>query len=316
MMTTNGNPPNRQPLDNKAPRQASDARCPVMSEWSVTGRAQLSSEDLRRVDQVRRACESDAPLDLKLELDESDPSGQPIHFLAEAGTELIGYGGITPGAEAEVCGMVLPAWRRKGVGSALLDEVRAAGRRLERETVLVICEDAGPVALAWMRGAGAVDVESERRMTVRPGASASQAAVAPLELRSPTAADRGALLTLLGEGFAETAEQVGERLDSTPQEETLIALDSGAMVGTLRITRTARRSMIYGFVIDSERRGQRLGTRMLAAVFERLRAAGVAEIGLEVDPDNTPAVRLYEAFGFRTVTTYRYLRLRSATNAG
>ena len=48
---------------------------------------------------------------------------------------------------------------------------------------------------------------------------------------------------------------------------------------------------------------------MLAAVLERLRTEGVADVGLEVDPENTPAVRLYERFGFETVTTYRYMRL-------
>jgi ribosomal protein S18 acetylase RimI-like enzyme len=67
--------------------------------------------------------------------------------------------------------------------------------------------------------------------------------------------------------------------------------------------------MIYGFVIDERRRGHRLGTRMLAAVIAQLRADGVGEVGLEVDPDNTPAIRLYERFGFETVTTYRYMRL-------
>ena len=67
--------------------------------------------------------------------------------------------------------------------------------------------------------------------------------------------------------------------------------------------------MIYGFVIDKGRRGERLGTRMLAGVMAQLRGEGVAEVGLEVDPENTPAVRLYERFGFETVTTYRYMRL-------
>ena len=45
------------------------------------------------------------------------------------------------------------------------------------------------------------------------------------------------------------------------------------------------------------------------AVMARLRADGVPEVGLEVNPENTPAVRLYERFGFETVTTYRYMRL-------
>ena len=71
--------------------------------------------------------------------------------------------------------------------------------------------------------------------------------------------------------------------------------------------------MIYGFVIDERRRGARLGTRMLAAVMARLRAHGIPEVGLEVNPENTPAVRLYERFGFETVTTYRYMRLPTST---
>ncbi len=288
-----------------------------MGGWTIGGRAELSAADKRRVDALRKTCEAAEPLDLKLEVDEVDATGKPIHFLAETDGDVIGYGAITPGAEAEVCGMVHPSWRRRGVASALLDEVLGAARRLERPSVLVICEDSGPFAIAWMRRAGAVDEEAELRMTLRlvagdPRAGSERRPEASLELRSPGVIDRAALLTLLGEGFHETTEQVGDRLDATPDDESLVAIESGVVVGTLRLTRTPRRSMIYGFVVDKERRGQRLGTRMLEATLTRLRAAGVAEVGLEVDPENTPAVRLYTAFGFEAVTTYRYLRLPSA----
>jgi ribosomal protein S18 acetylase RimI-like enzyme len=84
------------------------------------------------------------------------------------------------------------------------------------------------------------------------------------------------------------------------------------VVATLRLTETTQRTMIYGFVIEQRLRGRRLGTRLLAAVIEQLRDEGVADVGLEVDPENTPAARLYERFGFKTVTTYRYMRLAIA----
>ena len=291
----------------------------VMESWTIGGRAALSAAEKRAVSVLRQTCEAAEPLDLKLEVDETDSAGVPIHFLADEAGELIGYAAITPGAEAEVCGMVHPDQRHRGVGAALLDAVLGAARRLERPSVLVICEDSGPVALAWMRRIGAVDEEAELRMTLRLAGDARSSSErrpeAPLELRSPTVPDRAALLALLGEGFAETAEQVGDRFDATPDDESLVAIESGIVVGTLRLTTTPRRSMIYGFVVDKERRGQRLGTRMLDAVLTRLRAAGVDEVGLEVDPENTPAVRLYTAFGFETVTTYRYLRLPAAARA-
>jgi ribosomal protein S18 acetylase RimI-like enzyme len=281
-----------------------------MSGWTLAGRAQLSPGDRRRIESLQRACEAAEPVDLKIELDQVDDSGGPVHFLAEADGDVIGYAGITLDRNAEACGMVHPAWRHRGVATGLLDEVRGSARRLERETILFICEDSAPVALAWMRRLGATAVAAERRMIVSIPASApaSRDAV-PIEVRLATDGDRDALLKLLGNAFAETPDEVARRIDTGPDEDTLVGIDGTRVVGTLRITRTSRRSMIYGFVVDSELRGRRLGTRMLAAAFERLRAAGVTELGLEVDPDNTPAVRLYEAFGFETVTTYRYMRL-------
>jgi mycothiol synthase len=287
-----------------------------MQAWTVSAFAALNHDAKRRVGDLREACERAEPLDLKLEIDETDPTGEPIHFLAEADGELVGYAGLTPGDEAEACGMVLPAWRRRGVATELLNHVLGAGRRLARDSVLVICEDSSPMAAAWMRRIGATDDSAEQRMTVRldgaPRDASRRGTAAPLELRRPEAADTTAVIRLIGDGFSERADQVAERLVTATPDELLVALDAGAVVGTLRLTTTPRRSMIYGFVIDPQRRGERLGTRMLAAVFELLRGRGVAEVGLEVDPENTPAVRLYTAFGFTTVTTYRYLRLASS----
>jgi ribosomal protein S18 acetylase RimI-like enzyme len=289
-----------------------------MGEWTVAGRNRLGPGDRRGIERLRDVCESADPLDLKLELDEADVSGQPIHFLAEADGEVIGYAAITAEVNAEACGMVHTAFRRRGVATALLGEVRAAAARRGRESFLVICEDSGPVALAWMRRLGATAAASERRMTLRlPSGSAgseqtSRSTETRLELRAPGGADQAALIGLLADGFSESAQQVADRLGAASDDESLVAVAGGNVVGTLRITTTSKRSMIYGFVIDRDQRGRGLGTRMLDATLARLSAAGVTEVGLEVDPENAPAVRLYQAFGFETVTTYRYMRLPSA----
>jgi ribosomal protein S18 acetylase RimI-like enzyme len=288
-----------------------------MSPWAIEGRARLGITERGTVDRLREVCEAVDPLDLKLELDESDPSGRPIHFVATGDGGVIGYAAVTAGAEAEACGMVHPAWRRRGVGAGLLGEVRAAARRLRRDSILMICEDAGPVALDWLRRLGATPGGVECRMVLRLGSRRSPITPsggqvrAPFELRSAGGDDRTALITLLGDGFSQSAEQVADRLDP-PDEHTLVAVDDGRVVGTMRLTTTTKRSMIYGFVVDAERRGQRLGTRMLEATLDRLSAQGVTEVGLEVDPENAPAVRLYRAFGFETITTYRYMRLVSS----
>ena len=169
------------------------------------------------------------------------------------------------------------------------------------------------MALSWLRRIGAADDSAEQRMTLRldrdtESETRRHAGGAPLELRPAGESDRDALSRIRGDDFLAT-------FDFAAPDEPLFALDGGVEVGTVRLTVTPRRSMIYGFVIDPERRGQRLGTRMLEAVLNLLRSRGVTEVGLEVDPENTPAVRLYAAFGFATVTTYRYLRLASSLAA-
>ena len=271
-----------------------------MAEWIIIGRARLGGGDRSNVDRLRRACEAAEHLDLKIELDEADHLDRPIHFLAVAGNDVIGYAGLTADDAAEVCGMVHPAWRRQGVGTALLDEVCGAARSLGHESILVICEDAGRSALGWMPRIGAALESSERRMVVHLGTPAEIPGPvdAPLEVRPASAADHDTLVAVLGEEYSDR-----------PGEVRLVGVAGETVVGTVRLTETTRRTMIYGFVIDQRRRRRRLGTRMLAAVIERLRDDGVAEVGLEVNPENTPATRLYERFGFETVTTYRYMRL-------
>jgi ribosomal protein S18 acetylase RimI-like enzyme len=268
--------------------------------WNVVARARLGGEERAGVDGLRRACEAVEPLDLKVELDEADHLDRPIHFLAVAGSEVIGYAGLTTDDDAEACGMVHPTWRRQGVGCTLLAQLLAAAANRRRKSILVICEDAGPPAIAWMHRLGAQLDSAERRMVVRlrSGGEAPAPPDAPLKVRVAADTDRDRVVALLDEEFSDH-----------PDELRLVGIDGGEVVGTVRLIDASQRTMIYGFVIDERRRGMRLGTRMFAAVIARLRAGGVDEVGLEVNPENTPAVRLYERFGFVTVTTYRYMRL-------
>jgi predicted GNAT family N-acyltransferase len=93
------------------------------------------AEDRELLRQVRETVfiqEQQVPLDL--EWDDMDASAQ--HVLAEAGGMPIGTGRLLP--DGRIGRMaVLPAWRNRGVGSALLDELLAmAEERALREVVL------------------------------------------------------------------------------------------------------------------------------------------------------------------------------------
>ena len=69
-------------------------------------------------------------------------------------------------------------------------------------------------------------------------------------------------------------------------------------------------------VVDARVRGRGLGGAVMAAIAERLRAAGCARWELNVKPDNVPAIRLYERCGMRVVHPATALALEwSAANS-
>lgn len=53
--------------------------------------------------------------------------------------------------------------------------------------------------------------------------------------------------------------------------------------------------------VDSEFRGQGLGTILFGELIKAVKARGATSITLEVRPSNTVAIKLYESFGLRSV---------------
>lgn len=64
-------------------------------------------------------------------------------------------------------------------------------------------------------------------------------------------------------------------------------------------------------VVQAERRAG-LGRRLMEAIIDEARAAGVEELGLEVLEPNLPAIRLYEQLGFRRTRLLEVWSLDSA----
>ncbi|HWW10094.1 MAG TPA: GNAT family N-acetyltransferase [Candidatus Acidoferrales bacterium] len=282
-----------------------------MAALGIHAQAGLTPAQHQAVVALKDDCEAAQPIDLKVELARADTSTAVNTVLAYEGAQLVGYCGIDAGAEAEVCGMVHPAHRRSGIASRMLGEAIDAAAAGGRASILVICEDAAPIARAWMQRRGATLSQSEHRMLLALNRDAPLPGPT-VTLRRMDPGERPAVARILSSGFAEAAPAIEERLARSAlsaDDEPLVAFAGGQLVGTTRVIHLPQRSMIYGFVIDGAVRGRGHGGAMLRATLERLNARGVTQVGLEVDPDNIAAVRLYTRFGFRVVTTYRYMRL-------
>lgn len=90
----------------------------------------------------------------------------------------------------------------------------------------------------------------------------------------------------------------GEHLD--PFASRVLFRD-GAPAGALLVARRGWTSRIAGMGVAPELRGQGLGQRLLREAIAEARERGDHALLLEVIAQNTPAVRLYEGHGFRTL---------------
>src|SRR5207244_2708571 len=155
----------------------------------------------------------------------------PVHFLAVEAGRLVGYCGLDGGDDPEMCGMVDPDRRRTGIATALLAPALAPARAHGRASVQVICEDAAPAALDWLRRLGARLDHSELRM-IRPAAGAPAGGV-DVELRPVETADRDALVELLAAGFPGNRDEIerhADRAAAASDEASLLALVDGEVV--------------------------------------------------------------------------------------
>jgi ribosomal protein S18 acetylase RimI-like enzyme len=221
------------------------------------------------------------------------------------GERLLGFLGIYEfGTAPELVGMVAPAARRRGIGSALLDAAIVLCReRGDRKPLLVVPRQSiGGKRLALGRG-GTLD-HSEHHLTLT-GEPTAGPRKPEISLRAATAADVPLVVSLLERGFGWSGpDDVGDRLERI----ALIEL-RGAVVGTLFLERDDEGAGIFGFVVEPSLQGRGIGRAALRQACEQLRADGARSISLDVDVANDRALGLYTSIGFTPVTTEDYFAL-------
>ncbi len=230
---------------------------------------------------------------------------------AAAEARLLGYTSVL--ADGTVQGMVHPAHRRRGHGTALL---RAA---------LALRPDAGIWAhgalegsLAFLTGAGLE--ETRRLLTLHRGLDAARpvpevrpASLPDLHLDTfDPERDADRWVAVNATAFRDHPEQGAltradlDRRQAEPwfdPADMLVARRGDELVGFVWVKRehpgaTASDAEIYVVATDPSVQGHGVAGHLLAATLTRLQEAGVPGVQLYVEADNAPALRLYENWGF------------------
>ncbi|MEW1772872.1 GNAT family N-acetyltransferase [Streptomyces sp. NPDC086777] len=136
-----------------------------------------------------------------------------------------------------------------------------------------------------------------------------------LDIRTAVADDVPAIVGMLADdplgARRETPDDLApylsalERLSADPNQQLVVAVREGRVVGTLQLTiipglsrRGATRSIIEGVRIHADERGSGLGTRFIEWAIDESRRQGCTLVQLTSDASRVDAHRFYERLGF------------------
>jgi ribosomal protein S18 acetylase RimI-like enzyme len=279
---------------------------------SITGAANLTPAELAEAQELKRVCDAADGLDLKLAWG-GDPDGAATLFLARAEGHLVGYCSLDgDGSVAELCGMVAPDWRRRGLGLRLFETARAAFRNGGGEQLIAICEDASTAGRAFIGALAGQRAFTEHRMELATPAPA-QAVDDGLVIQQLASDGEKSLVeaaritgAAFGRPLEQTLRQMRADADQQPAQRLYLALVGDEPVGAFKLYADEATVGIYGLAVDTARQRQGWGRRMLARACAMAREQGAARVTLEVDTTNYRAIALYTSSGFEKTTTYGY----------
>ncbi len=280
---------------------------------NLIGRQTLNENELNEVERLATICNSYEDLELKLAFGPSpvDSEQQTNSFLYYEGGALVGFCSLD---YEELCGMVHPDHRRKGIGRALLDAAINEYRRRFISSILIICEEASRSGKAFVASTGATYGFAERHMELEADANWDRSASVDSRLRLYKAGlqdfDVVAGLTAASLGGTEqTAKRHIESDMQDPTQQFYIARLEQTPIATLKTLDMGTKIGIYAFGVLPEYRGRGLGKQTLTQAIKSLIAENWTRFALEVETENANAFGLYNSCGFKVTTTYGYYKL-------
>lgn len=279
-------------------------------QHGLVARPTLTAREVEEIRALLDLCNAHEGLDLKLTpsvppYGADDGIGDLLYY--EDG-RLVGYCRLEGKSEVELCGMVHPAHRRRGIGRALLAAATDECRRRGASHALLICEEASRSGRAFVAAIGAQYTFAEFRMEL-DSLQKRAAGDDRLQMREAGPEDVEALARIRTAAFGSAedaaARSIAREMRDPHQRFYLAWLDE-TPVGSLKVFFVDDRASIYAFAVLPDHRGRGIGRQILTLTLEMLLVEGWRRIGLEVLTDNHMALALYRSCGFRETTTYGY----------
>lgn len=275
----------------------------------------LTQADLEEIRQLAQRCNAYERLDLKLNWSilEQRPADQTNDFLFYEDGKLVGFIPLFSFSEgeAEISGMVHPAYRRRGIFTTLYREVRAECQQRGLMKILLIVEPISAAGQAFVHALGADYDHTEYKMVL-------EKLVMPtrfdehLHLRPATLKDLPLLAHITAVSFDmpedDVSWYVADKLEQ-PEHGFYVGEMDGVVIGKIDVSYSSHGGHIYGFGVLPVYQGRGYGRQILARTVQEILVRGHQQITLEVATTNKQALSLYQSCGFNEMSCYDYYRV-------
>lgn len=268
----------------------------------------LTKEQLLAIKDLQKKCEQNESFQLKLNWDmlasrEDNERNDFFHY--EAG-QLTGFLALYNfGNKYELCGMVDPDYRRKGIFTELFSKAVTELKNRKCNQLLLNAPAESKSAKAFLQQAGCDYYMSELQMKWS-GAPLEKDESVLVRCSEPRNLVDEIQLEVRCFGFTEQeATEFVNSIRKVGNELFYMIEREGKTVGKMRVDRNKGESWIYGFAVYPEHQGKGIGRSALTNIIVQERELG-NDIFLEVESKNVNALKLYQSIGFQAFHVQDY----------
>ena len=194
--------------------------------------------------------------------------------------------------------VVAPMYRQLGIGSAIFTVLKEGMAVRENEGELALVMEGSHFGKEFLQKNGYLYSFSEATLEARAELLQQKGAVT---LRSFMQKDTEALVAIFNEAFGDMREESLELIEFNTTTEGLVmwtAEIDGEVVGTVTTRKEGEVQWITAFAVAPNKQRQGIGTQILNFVKDYAIRAGEKTVLLDVEIENTGALRVYEKAGF------------------
>jgi len=283
-------------------------------------RQQVSQSEYAQIIELMEVCNKHDTIDLSVNLNLSiliDRTGdEESDLLYYENNKLVGYVGIYSffkKDEVEICGMVHPDFRRRGIFTRLFEAAKSECKERWIKTILLVNEQKSESGKAFAVSVKASHEFSEYRMkyditTVKELPKEDSC----LTLRIAEGVDTPDLIDIGMKCFNTSLEEEKSLIVSgmlSKHRRIFTALFNDIIIGTITVSTDGLSSNISGFAVHPDFQGRGFGKQILLNIVNNLLNENVCDINIEVETKNQNALRLYEGCSFKVTTAYDYYKI-------